>query len=144
MNSHKERKEGVPRKVVPQGPNESSPVRSAGFAVQKSEPSRPVRHSQDAAFALRATARPQFEGRAKAKRRRDEGGTGRSTAVTFVSRMRETSSQPFYRPWRDGHLFLHHFPVRRGGCWATFIGPLRYQRAIIAPISLFLPGFLQG
>jgi hypothetical protein len=34
---------------------------------------RPVRHSQDATFALRATARPQEQGRAIAKRRREEG-----------------------------------------------------------------------
>jgi hypothetical protein len=52
-----------------------------GLSTQflKSYPSRPVRRSQDAAFALRATARPRREGHATAKRRRDEGGTGRST-----------------------------------------------------------------
>ena len=66
-------------KSVPQGPHESSPVRSAELAFLKRFPSRLVRHSQDAAFALRATARPQREGRATAKRRRDEGGTARST-----------------------------------------------------------------
>src|SRR3982074_2173797 len=57
---------------VPQGPNESNPVRSAGLAFLKSYPSRLVRHSQDATFALRPTARPQREGRATAKRRRQE------------------------------------------------------------------------
>jgi hypothetical protein len=36
--------------------------------------SRHVRHSPKATFALRATARPQYEGRATAKRRRGEGG----------------------------------------------------------------------
>src|ERR1700730_12919715 len=56
---------------VPQGPNESNPVRSAGLAFLKSYPSRLVRHSQDATFALRATARPQREGRATAGRRRN-------------------------------------------------------------------------
>jgi hypothetical protein len=25
----------------------------------------------------------------------------------------------FYRPSRDGGVFLHHFPVRRGGYWAS-------------------------
>jgi hypothetical protein len=30
----------------------------------------------------------------------------------------------FYRPSRDGGVFLHHFPVRRGGYWA-FAGSLR-------------------
>ena len=35
-----------------------------GIGVQKGGPSRPVRHSQDAASALRAMARPQYEGRA--------------------------------------------------------------------------------
>jgi hypothetical protein len=36
--------------------------------------SRPVRRSPKAAFALRATARPQYEGRATPKRRRGGGG----------------------------------------------------------------------
>jgi hypothetical protein len=37
--------------------------------------SRLVRRSPEAAFALRATARPQYEGRAIAKRRAKERGT---------------------------------------------------------------------
>ena len=44
---------------------------------------RPVRRSQDATFALRATARPQYQGRAIAKRRRDEGGRGKDSARGF-------------------------------------------------------------
>jgi hypothetical protein len=35
------------RRSVPQGPDESSPVRSAGLAFSKSYSSRPVRHSKD-------------------------------------------------------------------------------------------------
>jgi hypothetical protein len=38
-------------KISPQGPHESSPLRSAGLAFLKSYPSRLVRHSQDATFA---------------------------------------------------------------------------------------------
>jgi hypothetical protein len=34
-------------------------------------------------------------------------------------------AEHFDCPWRDGHLVLPHFPVRRGGCWATFIESLR-------------------
>ena len=44
---------------------------------------RPVRRSQDATFALRATARPQYQGRAIAKRRRDEGGRRKDSARGF-------------------------------------------------------------
>src|SRR5258708_28073692 len=50
-----------------------SPMKPAG----QMRPARPVGRSRDATFALRATARPQDQGRAIAKRRRDEGGRGR-------------------------------------------------------------------
>jgi len=83
-----------------EGPNESSPVQSAGLAFRKSDPSRPVRHSQDAASALRAMARPQYEGRAIAKRRRDEGGTGRSRIAYAPEAAYESpGAKRFYRPW---------------------------------------------
>ncbi len=71
-----------------------------GIGVQKGGPSRPVRHSQDAASALRAMARPQYEGRATAKRRRDEGGTGRSMAAyAREAAWGRPGVEHFYRPW---------------------------------------------
>ena len=39
----------------------------------------------------------------------------------------------FDRPLRDGHLFLHHFPVRRGGYWATFTKSLRDESPTHTP-----------
>jgi hypothetical protein len=110
------RKAYAPAEVVPEGRNESSPVRSAGLAFRKTDPSRPVRRSQDAIFALRATARRQREGRTIAKRRPDEGGIGRSTGV----HAREPGSdrpgaEHFDRRWRNGHLLLPHFPALRAG-----------------------------
>jgi hypothetical protein len=69
-------------KLVPEGPSESSPVRSAGLALRKGDPSR----------------------------------TGRSmVAYTCEFRCERLTVEPFYRPYRDGHLFLNHHPALRTG-----------------------------
>ena len=35
--------------------------------------------------------------------------------VTLVKPQAKNRTERFYRPWRDGRVFLHHFPALRAG-----------------------------
>jgi hypothetical protein len=54
--------------------------------------------------------------------------------------LRATKAKHFYRPWRDGRVFLHQFPTT--SCRATFIGSLRDQ--IIFPSFRLQPNLWLG
>jgi hypothetical protein len=62
-----------------------------GSVLKESYPSRPVRRSQDAAFALRATARPQRDGGTK-EEREDR------TVLAIAERGARPKAEDFYRP----------------------------------------------
>ena len=90
------------------------PVKVAQYEVLKSYPSRLVRHSQDAAFALRAMARPQTEGRAsEATAGRRRNGTIDQRWQTLIGARDQKPSVSIVS--RDERVFLHHFPALRTG-----------------------------
>jgi hypothetical protein len=64
--------------------------------------SRPVRHSPKATFALRSTARPHYEGRATAKRRRGEGGRDSVKVAQYEVLGNDAKKQ--VRPVRDDRI----------------------------------------
>ncbi len=90
---------GGQRKSVPQGPDESSPVRSAGLAFLKN-----IRPGRDDRQML-AIAEP----RAKSK------------------------AECFYRPLRDGLVFLFHFPALRTGLLSLSPSGTTPHRIILSP-----------
>jgi hypothetical protein len=100
--------------------------------------SRLVRRSREASFALRATARPLYEGRALARRRRGEGGRDSMKVAQYEVLGNEAKRQVrpvrddrnarllvsyaaqqlptfVYRPSRDGYLFKNADPALRTG-----------------------------
>jgi hypothetical protein len=78
----------------------SANLRSLGLYTE--DLSRPVRHSPKATFALRATARPQYEGRATAKRRRGEGGRDSVKVAQYEVLGNDAKRQ--VRPGRDDRI----------------------------------------
>jgi hypothetical protein len=78
----------------------SANLRSSGLYTE--DLSRPVRHRPKATFALRATARPQREGRATAKRRRGEGGRDSVKVAQYEVLGNDAKKQ--VRPVRDDRI----------------------------------------
>jgi hypothetical protein len=75
-------------------------LRSLGLYTE--DLSRLVRHRPKATFALRATARPQYEGRATAKRRRGEGGRDSLKVAQYEVLGNDAKRQ--VRPGRDDRI----------------------------------------
>jgi hypothetical protein len=48
----------------------------------------------------------------------------------IAERRARPKAKRFDRPYRDGPAFLHHFPVRRGGYWAS-LSPFLLRPAVV-------------
>jgi hypothetical protein len=88
------------RKSVPEGPDESSPARSAGFSVFKtlSVPDGTI----------------------------DE-------MLAIVEPHPKPKAECFYRPCRDGRVFVRHFPVLRAGLLSLSPSGTSPHRPILDP-----------
>jgi hypothetical protein len=84
----------------------------------------------------------------KAAPKRSDGGTKEERddrrPLTCVSLMRDTGSQTFLSSLAGRTSPFAPFPSPPRRMLGYFHWPLRDQRAIIAAISVFFPGFLQG
>ena len=138
-------------KISPGGTGRKLPSTKCWLAFLEGYPSRLVRHSQDATFALRATACPQREGRVTAKRRRDEGGKGRSTDADHRRAVCETKSRMFrsslagrtslfasFPALRTGLLSLSPSGTRTIGYWSRVAKPLRVLRGAVEMVRGFV------
>jgi hypothetical protein len=54
----------------------------------------------------------------------------------IAERRARPNAKRFYRPYRDGPVFLHHFPAL--SYWATFIESLRDKSSVYNPKLLKL------